>query len=212
MSGVLIVGGKCPNYELIKESIDNAEMIVAADSGYDYAKMHNISPDYVIGDMDSVQNRTDIQELPEEKRKIVSREKDATDTELGLDYLWEKGIKKVMIIGGGGGRFDHLIGILTLFERNPHPYQWINHNARVVAVDTTLTINTEIGDVLSFFPIGSSPCTMESKGLKWPLNGLKWIRGDMGISNEALENTIEIQVKEGRLIMVKTLRKERIVE
>ena len=46
---------------------------------------------------------------------------------------------------------------------------------------------------------------MKSKGLKWPLDNLIWKRGDMGISNIAVDDPFYIEMFEGRLIMVSQL-------
>ncbi|TFG65203.1 MAG: hypothetical protein E4H36_00645 [Spirochaetales bacterium] len=43
---------------------------------------------------------------------------------------------------------------------------------------------------------------MESKGLRWPLDGLRWNRGDIGVSNEMTGNDFSVTMKTGRLIMV----------
>ncbi len=43
---------------------------------------------------------------------------------------------------------------------------------------------------------------MESKGLRWPLDGLRWTRGDIGVSNEMTGNDFFVTMKTGRLIMV----------
>lgn len=43
---------------------------------------------------------------------------------------------------------------------------------------------------------------MESKGLRWPLDGLRWTRGDIGVSNEMTGNDFSVTMKTGRLIMV----------
>ncbi len=42
-----------------------------------------------------------------------------------------------------------------------------------------------------------------SSGLKWRLDGLRWGRGDVGISNVAAADRVEVEVGRGRLLMVR---------
>jgi thiamine pyrophosphokinase len=46
---------------------------------------------------------------------------------------------------------------------------------------------------------------MHSDGLKWPLDGLTWRHGDVGISNVAIKDEVAIEMLTGRLIMVREL-------
>jgi len=44
---------------------------------------------------------------------------------------------------------------------------------------------------------------MRSTGLKWPLDGLTWRNGSVGISNVACEEEVTVEMLSGRLIMVR---------
>ena len=65
------------------------------------------------------------------------------------------------------------------------------------------------GRTVSFFPVGEEPCRMQSRGLKWPLDGLVWRQGDVGISNVVTEALLEVKMISGRLIMVRALEESR---
>lgn len=210
--GLLFIGGKSPNFTHIEALVEESSYIIAADSGYDYLLRNNITPDIVAGDMDSIENIDALDSIPEEKIQRHSVEKDKTDTEIGLDILWEKNIKDITIIGGGGGRLDHVFGIFTLFERERRPYRWITHSSLVIGIETSLCIDVMKGEIISFFPVGGEACEMHSEGLKWPLDGAVWRRGDMGISNEAISHKITVEMKKGRLIMIKRIERENIIE
>jgi thiamine pyrophosphokinase len=212
LEGVLFIGGKNPKKTMIETIVERSDCIVAADSGYDYVLNNGITPDYVVGDMDSIKDPTVLRDLPEKKIKRYNKEKDETDTEIGINVLWENGIYKITVIGGGGGRLDHTFGLFTLFERYRSPFQWFTHKARVIRIDGRLSLNVEKGELLSFFPIGDEMCKMYSDGLKWPLDELSWSRGDMGLSNVAMKNEITVTMKQGRLILIKEIGRERIIE
>ena len=114
---------------MIKTLIDKAEYIVAADSGLDYCCTNKIVPDFIIGDMDSLKDESVLQNYSESRIERHPSEKDYTDTELGLQHLYRRGVAPTVLVGGGGGRADHFLAIYALFHRKQKPDYWISHNS-----------------------------------------------------------------------------------
>ena len=200
MKGILIIGGEYPSKEVANRAIANADIVVAADSGFDYAVENGIPVDYVVGDMDSTVHLDTIESMSNEKVMRMSSDKDETDTEIGLKVLKEKGVDEAVIIGGGGGRLDHLLGIVALFHRDIRPDQWYTDREFVISIDRKRIFKGLKGKTVSFFPVGNATCRMKSKGLKWPLDHLKWERGDVGISNIVKDEEMMVEPVTGRLI------------
>lgn len=204
--GVLFIGGDGPTAEVVAPYVDVADMIIAADSGYDLARSIGVTPDLLVGDMDSLSGRDDADRRLRGRIHLFDREKDETDTEIGLRTLRERGIGEVTIVGGGGGRLDHLIGILTLFERRFPPKRWFTAGEEIVYIDGEERFSRMNGVVCSFFPVGDTVTTMRSTGLRWPLDGLSWRHGDFGISNYGINETVTVGMQSGCLIMVRNLQ------
>ena len=202
MKGVLVLGGEHPSTDIIEECIIKADLVVAVDSGFDYLWENGFDFDYVVGDMDSTRYGRAIAELPEEKVLIAPTEKDETDTELGLHFLKERSIDNVVMIGGGGGRLDHLLGIVALFDREIRPDEWYTRNEGVISIDRLKSFRRLKGKTVSLFPAGSETCTMRSSGLKWPLDELVWERGSVGISNVVVSDEVVLEPKTGRLLFI----------
>jgi thiamine pyrophosphokinase len=205
MLGVVITGGKGPEKRYVESWLEEAAQVVSADSGFDRAYEWGVQPDYVVGDMDSLANREVLTSYPQDRIVQMPHEKDYTDTEIGLQLLEEKGCHERVIMGGGGGRLDHLLGLLALFDRDPAPRAWITHREEVLLIDDYFERSGLHGQRLSFFPVGTRRCRMASCGLKWPLDPLEWVRGDVGISNEATDDRVSVTMREGALIMVREL-------
>ncbi len=200
--GLLITGGSAPEkrwFEFIKNSVD---IVVAADSGVETAADIGVKIDYVVGDMDSLSDETILEKFPEKSVLRFEKDKDDTDTEIGLSVLREKGCTFRCIWGGGGGRLDHLIGILSLFDREDAPDMWLTESAVIVLIKDIFELEGMDGRTVSFFPLGTGTSTMVSSGLKWPLDTLKWRKGDTGVSNVTVSSHVEVKMCTGKLAFV----------
>ena len=201
MTGVVITGGDAPILDFIIDELENADFIIAADSGLDTLASYGFQPDLVMGDMDSVSEQS-LCEIAEDKIIEYPADKDYTDTELALDYLLKNGYSKRVLIGGGGGRLDHIIALYSLFSKEYTPHLWITEKEKIFLVVDKFSIKLKKNTLISFFPVGNTVCRMTSTGLKWKLDSLRWKIGDSGISNLALKETIMVNMICGKLIMI----------
>lgn len=202
MTGIIVTGGDSPDFSHIEGYLQKGDFIIAADSGLDTLVGYGYEPNLVIGDMDSLKDSTLLNKLPLDKILKYPKDKDFTDSELALNYLHEKGYDEIYLIGGGGGRFDHIIALYSLFSREISPLLWITKEEKIFLVKDNFSIKIKKNSVVSFFPVGKKNCKMTTRGLKWELDGLNWSIGDSGISNMALEDTIYINMISGRLLMI----------
>jgi thiamine pyrophosphokinase len=204
--GLLFIGGDGPARETIEPLLVCDPRIIAADSGFDLARALGLTPELLVGDMDSVQDSPALRAFPPERIRRYPPDKDETDTELGLRLFRELGVRQVVLAGGGGGSLAHLLGILALFEREGRPQAWYTAREHVQAVERELILEGCRGQNISLFPLGERVRGMSSRGLKWPLDRLSWSRGDAGVSNLCVDDRVEIRVRDGMLLMVRTLR------
>jgi len=91
----------------LKELLDHqqGDTIICADGGYERLKEIGLSPDLIIGDMDSLSCP-----LPEHIPFYpLPVEKDDTDTLAALKKAIELGFRDIILVGGLGGRRDHTL-------------------------------------------------------------------------------------------------------
>jgi len=208
--GIIFTGGQGPKAQVIKgllETEAKGAMFIAADSGFQAALSVGVKPDWVIGDMDSLEDQSSLSAWPPERVIRHQHEKDFTDTELALSLAVEKGCEDIWLIGGGGGRIDHIFAIRSLFERELFPFRWITDAENIYCIDADTTHNElscrlELNARVSVFPFGSGPWEASSKGLKWPLAGLSWDRGFFGLSNVAVDGDFSVTAKAGRFMVI----------
>ena len=173
----------------------NCDFLVCCDGGYDYLKAKNITPDILLGDMDSLQSDVDIEVIR------FKPEKDKTDGELALDYLIQKGVKEIEFYGVFGGRPDHVEGNYNL------QYKALTYKIRAVAVaddwtleitDKPITIKNAKNKTISVVPFLDLVHINGQKGLKYPMDNLTISKGStIGISNFALEDEVSINIDRG---------------
>ena len=208
MRALVITGGAAPSAAAAQPWLQDRQLIVAADSGLETARAYGVRATIVVGDFDSLADESLLDGYSEEAVRRFGSAKDDTDTEIALSVAFEEGAGDVALIGGGGGRLDHLLAIASIFARERHPSVWVTADSEVRAVVDELVVTGRPGDLISFFPLGPGVCRMESAGLRWALGGLRWGPGDVGVSNEFVSSEVRVRMKEGRLLMVRPLRSQ----
>jgi len=183
-------------------------MVVAADSGLALALGAGIEPDLVVGDMDSLVDISMLERFTPDRIVRFPRDKDETDAEIGLRLMTERGCDEVTIVGGGGGRVDHLIAVALLFERDRPPRRWLTDQADIWLVEDEGIFEGWEDSTVSIFPVGERAAGMHSEGLQWPLDGLEFRRGYYGISNRATGRRVRVTISAGKILVVRLYRED----
>jgi thiamine pyrophosphokinase len=207
LKGIAFIGGEGPPPALCRRLAEEADLVLAADSGLAAAENAGLRPDWIVGDMDSIDDPGRLAKYPAGRVRLFAADKDYTDTELALACLWEQGCGEIWIAGGGGGRIDHIFAIRALFERERPPVRWITgaEDIRCLGPGSSLALHLPPEGLVSVFPLASGPWEAESSGLKWPLRGLAWDRGSFGVSNTAPEGDFSVQAIRGRFMVIAPL-------
>jgi thiamine pyrophosphokinase len=206
MTGLLVTGGEGPARADLEPHLDDVRIVVAADSGLEAASRLGLSVDVVVGDMDSLSDTRLLDRFPAERIERHPADKEESDTELGLRILAERGCDVAVVAGGGGGRLEHFLGILMLFDRPSPPSIWVTREAVLARLVGRRTLDVRAGETLSFFPLGREARVLRSAGLRWPLDGLIFGRGSASLRNQATSGKILVEISEGGLLMVRDIR------
>ena len=183
-------------------AINEGDLIIAADGGYDHAVSAKIAPHLFIGDMDSLTSR-----LPENLEKITFPErKDYTDMHLAYLEGRARGYKEFEIYGGTGGRGDHTFANVSLLLAMAND----GCGGRIIAKDevytvtkNSLTVNGEAGKYISVFAIGGSAEGVTIKGLDYEVKDVTLTPDfPLGVSNKFIGKEAEISVKNGSLLVI----------
>ncbi|MGL4607802.1 MAG: thiamine diphosphokinase [Eubacteriaceae bacterium] len=181
---------------------------ISIDGGGEIVRTLEIVPDILIGDMDSISVET-FDFFKNIKRLEFQKEKDETDTALGIRYVLEmakeKTIEKVIIFGGIGTRIDHTLGniyLLTQFLKEKIRCEMVNESNQIFLLDKEETLNLEVGTTVSLLPLGEVVTGITIKGFKYPiLEGKMGVEDNpYGISNIVKSKPQRIKFDTGRLL------------
>jgi thiamine pyrophosphokinase len=211
---VVLAGGDPAPPPLLGE-LPRPALVIAADGGLEQAENLGRNVDIVVGDMDSVGP-----ELLERARTAgaeierYSRDKDATDLELALDRAVASDCSRVIVVGGDGGRLDHLLGNALVLTRDAYKstaIEWWTGLDRVVVVHpgNSFLLTGRAGDVVSLLPIGGRAEGVRTQGLRWTLTDESLQPGSTrGVSNEMSGTEASVSLRGGVLLAIHRRREE----
>src|SRR5713101_5077058 len=118
MKALIIANGSLPAGSVIRKLLPSCDIIVCADGGANQARKLHITPDIILGDMDSItkSTRTYFSRIP----LLVVKDQNSTDLEKAITYCIRQEIKCADVIGALGGRIDHSTGSLGCFPKFRH--------------------------------------------------------------------------------------------
>lgn len=227
MNCIIFTGGNFPadskTAQTLKQKTKSDTIVIAADSGLNAAMAYNIKVDYFLGDMDSVSPKA-VEWFKSNSTKpntdYFPVDKDFSDTELALKKARALGADFITLVGGSGGRLDHLLGIFELYKQDFAPDLWLTEENAVYLLDAEINPNLSFknffqNEPVSIFPIFShakqkdAKYKCNSKGLEWQLDDLDWNNGAVSLSNRLSKNGNEIEISAGcgRFIVITPLEK-----
>ena len=185
---------------------DDVVIVVAADSGLDLARRLGIVPTLVVGDFDSATpvSVAWARQLGIELR-VSPTDKDETDLDLALAAAIDAGAERLIVLGGAGGRLDHLLGNIGAIGRvggHVDIEAWLGTEYLAV-VTGVWRADLADGATISVLPLGDAAVVSEA-GVRWPLDRHRLPLGStQGISNTAIgDEPVVITVHEGRALVV----------
>jgi len=178
--------------------------VIAADGGAEHAAALGLSVDLLIGDLDSISADT-LAGISRVERHPVA--KDATDLELALEAALRLAPDRVLVVGGGAGRLDHLFGELLLLASESWAGVQVDAllgDAEVNVIRGSRTLAGEPGELLSLFALHGPARGIVTEGLRYPLHGETLEPGSSrGVSNVFAAGEARVSVERGVVVAVR---------
>lgn len=210
---MLIITGGFIDIDFLRKLLirERYSMIIAADRGLLAADKLDLTPDYILGDFDSVP--LDI--LSKYKAKSIPIEsfptmKDKTDTHIAFEMALSYKPWAIDLVGATGSRMDHAMSnmdLLILAVNQGIDARILDTNNKIYLKNKSFVIkkNQQEGDFISFSPFSHQVKGLRLHGFKYPLDGITLTKGSsLGISNELLEEEGRVEFEEGILAVFET--------
>lgn len=217
----IIMNGKINDYTNIKEKIINGnyDYLICSDGGANHSYNMVLVPDYVVGDFDSIDKK--IFEFYNEvgvyyhhkdnkDKKVIFKKfpskKNETDTELSILLAKDLGACKIDLFGALGGRVDHQIANINIL----YYIKSLGIFPRIITEDETiyivnneqLKIENSKDSIVSIIPLKNDALGVSLYGFEYNLDNFDIkFSSPIGISNIITEDTCEIKVKDGCLLV-----------
>lgn len=208
MKALIVSGGKSPGRDLFISYLEPGDIIIAADRGGEFLKEIGVMPDVLLGDFDSLSEET--LEFFRDRCEIMKFDavKDFTDTEAAYLKAREYSPESYLFFGCTGERLDHFLGNLGLLEealKEGKEAFIIDSNNKIGMIMRPEVITRDFGDFISFQAFRGDVEGFTIRGARYPLTDYRLTMGDpRTVSNEFVEETMEVSFKSGIVIVMKT--------
>ena len=186
----------------ININIDKSDIVIAADAGLKNLQNKGLSPDYIVGDFDSLGFIPDGMNIIKHPVK-----KDETDLILAIDIGLEKGYKSFLVYGCLGGRLDHTFASIqtgAYIAENGGNAVFIDGKTHVSVIkNSTISFSEESEGIISVFSLTDKSSKVNISNLMYELNDADLTnKYPLGVSNEFIGKAGRIAVDNGTLCII----------
>lgn len=203
---MIFAGGDAPLAASLR-SVAAAGHVIAADSGLDHARALGVVAHVLVGDLDSV-SAAGRAGAAADGLEVVEHPpaKDETDLELALGLALERSPHRITVVGGHGGRLDHLLANVALLAA-PRlagvEVRAVLGPAKLTVVRARATLAGRVGELVSLLPVHGDATGVVTSGLRYPLDDEPLPAGSpRGVSNELVAPLAVVTVRSGVVLAV----------
>lgn len=189
-------------------------LVICADRGFDNARLLGLTPDLIVGDLDSISpSGLASANTSELKLEVHPSAKDATDTELAVERALAVGVTRMLVVGALGGRVDHeLANIMLLADlgRRQIRAEIVDNLCWMLPLvaegrPNRVVIQGSRGDLLTLIPLSSECRGVSLQGLEYPLaDATLGLGTSRGVSNIFAQDEVTVSLERGLLLAIVT--------
>lgn len=209
---IIIANGDLKTPAYYRELIKDGDYIICVNGGSIHALTIGVSPNLLIGDLDSLPEK-ELRQIMEAKPELIEypAAKDKSDLELAVDYAITLKPEQIFIIGAlGGARVDHAllnIMLLMLPLDKGIPACILDETQQIYLCRSFIKLDGDPGEYLSLFALNGHAEGVTTDGLKYQLEGeTLQFASSRGLSNEFNSSQASVSIKSGLLLVIKTTR------
>lgn len=202
---IIIANGRAPSkkvFNFFKKK--GYSTLICADGGANSAKKLGLVPDYIIGDLDSVNPET-IKYFSDKSTIIKIKRQNDTDVEKCLKFAIKKGFTEALLLGVTGDRLDHTIcnlGIVLKFFKKIK-CNIVAENSFLTPTNESITLKSKPGETISLYAFDYRT-KISSTGLKYRLQNSTLPFGEKeSTSNLATQSVVRLNIKGGIVFIIR---------
>lgn len=206
LKALIVLNGNILDLNVLEKAGKESDFILCADGGTDHCLKASLMPDMIIGDLDSI-SKDSLKVIYDNKIPIEKFpvKKDATDSELSIDYLISKKFTDITLVGAMGNRMDHTLSnilLLSKLHEKGIKGKIIDESNTIYMVDEELVLTKEEDSYVSVIPITNLGAIITLKGFEYKLDKVKIKFGSTyGISNKIIGDKAHVIVHEGACLV-----------
>lgn len=198
---IVFAAGDMPQASLLAGLLEGVDLVVAADGGLAHAAALALTPQRIVGDLDSVDPDllASYRDVPVQTHRV---DKDELDLELALLAARELGAASFRVLGAFGGRLDHTLAAMLVGARwseagFPLSLHGGSHEAWLCTPHHDVELQLPRGTTVSLLALREA-AVLESRGLRFELAETRLEFGvGLGLSNVVEEETIRVVCASG---------------
>lgn len=208
MKTIIIGSGEINDYGFCLELLKSADRIICADGGTRHAVNMKLTPDVIIGDMDS----SGVQYVEYFRKKGVEvieypTDKDKTDVHICIEFALPFS-SEIILLGATGSRIDHMLGNISLLKLGLEKGVRISiadNKNRIYMIKDAITLYGKRYDIFSLLPFTEKVEGICTIGAHYELRDAVMEQGNpYGVSNYFEQETVKISIKSGYLLVIKS--------
>jgi len=210
---IVLANGEIQDADELRErlaGISSGALVLAANGGSRHVQALGLTPDLVIGDLDSISPalREQFEAQGVAVRQAPAR-KDETDLELALLHAAAQGAEQIVVVGALGGRLDMTLANILLMTHpalgSTHIELWTGSQTAWLIRPPGADVRGQPGDTLSLVPLAGDAIGVTTHGLEYPLADDVLVFGPArGVSNVITAPGARVELREGLLLAIHT--------
>ena len=196
---VILANGQFPAHATPVAALHAAARIVCCDGAADKLAAAGLSPDWVVGDLDSLSAAARERHAG---RLVCVREQETNDLSKAFRFCLSQGWRDLLIVGATGLREDHTLGNLSLLA------DFAREAAVLLLTDTgwftpllaSASLTSCAGQPVSIFSFDPQ-AAVSAEGLKYALEGVRLTRWWQATLNEARGPAFKLAFTGGPLLV-----------
>jgi len=202
---LVAAAGTALDLEVIRTEAAAADLVIAADGGGALCLRAGVTPQVLVGDMDSL-TAEDRGTLESRGTTLITAavDKDETDLELALGVARERGATHVTVTGATGGRLDHALAVIgVLLKGADLSPRLVSSEGTSWVLDTRGRTSLAVPPDVTFSVLAlGATALVDVTDARWPLReaSLETL-APHGVSNRSGSSGAVVTVREGAVLL-----------